>query len=83
MPLSKRKNLIYILFDRLFYYLCSRKELFDRNTPQITEFATVAKSLPYPMRKAHKWLISNLFLFFYRIFEKNPTKSQNGKNSIP
>lgn len=34
-------------------YLCN-KELFDRKTSQITEFETVAKSLPRFLRKAHK-----------------------------
>lgn len=42
------------------------KSCFDRNTPHITEFATVAKSLPHSLRKAHKSLISNIFLFQYR-----------------
>ena len=44
------------------------KSCFDRNTPHITEFATVAKSLPHSLRKAHKSLISNIFLFQYRFF---------------
>ncbi len=34
-------------------YLCN-KELFDRRIPQITEFETVAKSLPRSLRKAYK-----------------------------
>lgn len=53
-------------------YLCN-KELFDRKTSQITEFETVAKSLPRSSRKADKWLISNIFLFTYRILYKNIT----------
>lgn len=52
------------------------KSCFDRNTPHITEFATVAKSLPHSLRKAHKSLISNIFLFQYRFFRQN----QNPKN---
>ena len=47
------------------------KSCFDRNTPHITEFATVAKSLPHSLRKAHKSLISNIFLFQYRFFLQN------------
>ena len=46
------------------------KSCFDRNTPHITEFATVAKSLPHSLRKAHKSLISNIFLFQYRFFRQ-------------
>lgn len=49
------------------------KSCFDRNTPHITEFATVAKSLPHSLRKAHKSLISNIFLFQYRFFRQNTT----------
>lgn len=49
------------------------KSCFDRNTPHITEFATVAKSLPHSLRKAHKSLISNIFLFQYRFFRQNPS----------
>lgn len=46
--------------------------MYGGNIPQITEFETVANSLPRSLRKAHKWLISNLFLSIYRIFGKNP-----------
>ena len=42
-------------------------------SPHITENATVFKSLPRSLRKAHKFLISNIFLFIYRIFVENYT----------
>lgn len=45
----------------LFVFLCPKQELFDRNLPHIAEFATVAKSLPYSLRKAHKLRIFNRF----------------------
>lgn len=60
-------------------YLCN-KELFDRKTSQITEFETVAKSLPRSSRKADKWLISNIFLFTYRILYKNITIDRQQKD---
>ena len=59
-------NRIWLLF-RIF---ALRQELFDKNTPHITELATVDKSLPHPMSKAHKQLIYNLSLFSYRILTK-------------
>ena len=56
--LYHRINLIeknaFILFVYFFVYLCIEQELFDRNTPYIIEFATVAKSLPRSSGKAHK-----------------------------
>lgn len=45
--------------------------MYGGNIPQITEFETVANSLPRSLRKVHKWLISNLFLSIYRIFIEN------------
>ena len=44
--------------------------MFDRNTLQIAEMATVAKSLPRSLKNTHKWLIYNIFLFIYRILRK-------------
>lgn len=52
----------FFVYTNKNMYLCN-KGLFDRKTLQITEFVTVAKSLPHSMRKAHKWLIYNIFLF--------------------
>ena len=37
----------------------------------IAEIATVAKSLPRSLRMSHKWLVSNTFLFTYRILKEN------------
>lgn len=57
---GRKKNFIFFFSSALFVYICIRKELFDRNTPHITEFATVAKSLPHSLKK----LISRLFLIY-------------------
>lgn len=45
---------ILLVSQKKVLILQIRKELFGRNTPQITEFVTVSKSLPRSMRKAHK-----------------------------
>lgn len=59
------------------------KSCFDRNTPHITEFATVAKSLPHSLRKAHKSLISNIFLFQYRFFRHKTHLANNIYHNTP
>lgn len=57
---SGRNNWYKILFGILFasqkkvLILQIGQELFDRNTPYITEFATVAKSLPPFLKNARK-----------------------------
>lgn len=45
--------------------------MFGRIATQFTEFMTVAKSLPRSLRNTYKLLISNSFLFIYRILVKN------------
>lgn len=37
-----------------FLYFCTQRELLGGNTLHITEFETVSKSLPRPLRNAHK-----------------------------
>ena len=61
--------ILFILSKKL--YLCIKQELFGRIATQFTEFMTVAKSLPRSLRNTYKLLISNSFLFIYRILDKN------------
>ena len=61
--------ILFILSKKL--YLCIKQELFGRIATQFTEFMTVAKSLPRSLRNTYKLLISNSFLFIYRILRKN------------
>lgn len=60
--------ILFILSKKL--YLCIKQELFGRIATQFTEFMTVAKSLPRSLRNTYKLLISNSFLFIYRILLK-------------
>lgn len=71
--------ILFILSKKL--YLCIKQELFGRIATQFTEFMTVAKSLPRSLRNTYKLLISNSFLFIYRILYKN-TDTKRGEKHV-
>ena len=49
-----KEKMLILLFVRFICVHLHQKKLFDRNTPHITEFVTIPKSLPRSMRNTHK-----------------------------